>query len=161
MTPTKNPNVMNILNGYSAKRKVDNATTSSQCDESYKNSKLMGKTLCAAIRSECGDDTNDEKFIQPPLDTFNDLFENGKMSEMILNKKMMFMPLLPSGSIIQHEKKRLSALHSFDESEWNQQLNMWKNSIANEIQVECSDLCSDMPKAEDLIFKIPDNFDLI
>jgi hypothetical protein len=153
MTPTKNPNVMNILNGYSAKRKF-------ACDESNTNSKLTGKTLCAAIRSECSDD-NDEKFIQPPLDTFNDLFENGKMSEMLLNKNVMFMPFLPSGSIIQHEKKRLSALHSFDESEWNQQLNMWKNSIANEIQVECTDLCSDMPKAEDLIFKIPDNFDLI
>ena len=150
MTPTKNPSVMNIL----AKKRAD----ALQQDENCKKM-TTAESFTNAVKSEC--DEVDEKFIPPPMDTFNDLFEHGKLSEMILGKRLMFMPLLPSKSIIQNEKKRLSILNSLDDSEWNQQLDQWKESIINDVQIESRDLCSDMPKIEDLVFKIPDNFDLV
>lgn len=146
---------MNILNGYSAKKRAD----ALQQGENFKQMTTSKGGFMQAVNSEC--DEVEEKFIPPPMDTFNDLFEHGKLSEMILGKRLMFMPFLPSKSIIQSEKKRLSILNSLDDSEWNQQLDQWKESIINDVQVESRDLCSDMPKIEDLAFKIPDNFDLI
>ena len=146
---------MSILNGYSAKKKAEVV----QFDENSKH--MMASKSIANTKKSDFEDT-EERFIPPPIDTFNDLFENGKLSEMILSKRLMFMPFLPSGSIVQNEnRRRLSAFHAFDDTDWNQQLNKWKDSITNDAQIESGDLCNDIPKIEDLAFKIPDNFDLV
>lgn len=142
MTPTKNPNVMGILNSYSAK-KVSNI-------ESCENSKE--KVVTPNV-------DDNERFIPPPIDTFSDLFENGKISELLMGKKIIFTPMLPCATslIVSENTRLLGNLNSYDENEWNEQLNKWKDSLTNEIQMETRE----MPCIDELAFKMPDNFDLI
>ena len=140
MTPTKNPNVMNILNGYSAKKMACMDETNEKASES---------------------DDAEEKFIAPPMDLFGDLFEHGKISEMLLNKKVTFAPAYPSGNFVHNEHNRLLlSLSSFDEHDWSKQLNKWKESLVEDNKFESADLRQEMPNIDDLVFKLPDNFDL-
>ena len=143
MTPTKNPNVMSILNSYSTKK--------SSNIESCENNKEKVVTT--------NDDEDNERFIPPPIDSFSDLFEHGKISELLMGKKMVFTPMLPCGSsfIANENSSLLGGLSTYDENEWSEQLNKWKDSLTNEIQMEAQE----MPNIDDLVFKIPDNFDLI
>ena len=129
----------NALNGFSSAKKIN---IQAACVESKQKT----------------DDYLEERFVQPPMDTFNDLFENGRLSEIILNKKLKHVAYLPIGMVMNNEARCLKEINVLNDIDWKKQMSKY---IKEEVQTECAELCNDIPKLEDLGFRIPDNFDLM
>jgi hypothetical protein len=96
-----------------------------------------------------------ERFIAPPLDTFADLFEHGKISDMMLGKKLPYMPKLSTGNSAYVDSFNLFT--DLNEVEWSLQINKWESlnigEEADQLQYK------EMPDSLDhLAFKMPDNF---
>ncbi len=106
-----------------------------------------------------------ENHYPAPMDTFNDLFEDGKLSSLFLKPSVPIIPFMPSSNIdrLMNDDK-FHQLDQIADHEWNKYVkNMdktlkkkMKSNGANNRLDELKEV--ELPSLDDLAFKIPDYF---
>lgn len=120
--------------------------------------KLNKKLVQKPVKTKCVE-TNDDglDFVEKchtHVDTFDDLFENGKISDLFVRSKVNMVPRLPSGSIaarLQDEFVHFTS--TIDDSNWKKQLHNVNKMLRKERNCKQEDLfiepeVSELPELE-------------
>lgn len=89
----------------------------------------------------------------PQTDSFNDLFEDGKLSDIFLNKKMKYIPRLPScnGRIDESGERISFDFNVYNDRKLEKELKQMNKSIRNQCKKEnadCLGILQELPSLE-------------
>lgn len=92
------------------------------------------------------------------VDTLNDLFDEGKLSDMFLNKNVKFRPCLPAGDVLNDDdiKKPSKVSAKQVRKHFNRMDKSMQRLIEQENQVALENLKMEMPVWDDEMFKLPE-----
>jgi hypothetical protein len=106
-----------------------------------------------------------ETFHPAPMDTYNDLFEDGKLSSLFLKPSVPIIPYMPSSNINQlMNDDKFHQIDQIADNEWHKYIKNMDKTLKKKIKSNSS--CNrldelkevELPSLDDLAFKIPDNF---
>lgn len=99
----------------------------------------------------------------PQVDTFSDLFEVGKISDIFVGKNITYVPRLPAGKM--NDSEDVEKFHGFEiytDKKWEKDMKEMKKSMKSQQKKEneeCLELYQEMPEFLDLP-PILEDFDL-
>jgi len=72
----------------------------------------------------------------PQVDTFNDLFDDGKISDIFLGKNVTYVPRLPSGKLNDETEDKFHGFDIYTDKKWDKEVKEMKKSIKNQQKKE-------------------------
>lgn len=169
---TKNHSKSTNLVGLTPNSSKLNDISKTKCLQKYDSIKkpvnetpLKKMLLNEQVNANEDDYPEIENFYPAPMDTFNDLFEDGKLSSLFLKPSVPLIPFMPSSNIdrLMNDDK-FHQLDQVADHEWNKYVKnmdktLKKKMKSNDTNNRFDELKEvELPSLDDLAFKIPDYF---
>jgi len=154
-----------VFNTTTSNKQVNATPTAQKClnltktPSSNLKSTLAGKKVSSQAKISLKMESSNVHHEMPPVehchiytDTFDDLFENGKMSHLFLNQNVNFIPSLPTGnSNLKHEDGK-ETFHLFesinDENEWHKNIKSINKLLRRERKMDLNNVIMEMEMPE-------------
>jgi len=72
----------------------------------------------------------------PQVDTFSDLFEGGKISDIFLGKNVTYVPRLPAGKLTEASVDKFHGFEIYTDKKWEREVKEMKKSIKSQQKKE-------------------------